>query len=413
MTAAGFNSILCLRQLVRQNRRQFSAPAQSVLSGSQTNGHESPPSTAKSADKMRGWQLHNYGDIDELQFSDMLKIPQIRSSNECLVRIRSTAVNPIDLAMLRGYGATLLNKMRCQPGDGIEFPLILGREFCGELVQTGMGVSVPLGSRVWGVVPLQASVGSHAEYVAVPSYCLAPAPKELDDCEAASVLYAGLTAWSGLYITGGLGGPCGATTASGGGAHKRVLVLGGSGGVGTLAIQILKSQKVQVLATCSENAVEMVRNLGADLVVDYNNPKAMEELCKYAPYDIVLDCAGQGGQKAAESKFDFRQYITFSSPLLANIDKQGLGVGALKNVFDLVQTNVRSVTQRGGLVKWGFFSPAPQGIQFLQKLVEQRKLMPLIDSSYGFSELPKAFEKMKCGHLRGKIVVKLRDESGD
>jgi len=84
-------------------------------------------------------------------------------------------VNPIDLAMLRGYGATVLNKMRCQPGDGIEFPLILGREFCGELVQTGMGVpsdSLPLGTRVWGVVPLQSSAGAHAEYVAVPSYCV-------------------------------------------------------------------------------------------------------------------------------------------------------------------------------------------------------------------------------------------------
>ncbi|XP_017047350.1 reticulon-4-interacting protein 1 homolog, mitochondrial [Drosophila ficusphila] len=401
---------IILGQFARLARRQFSASTQSTLSGSQTKNQQLPPPTTKTGEKMLGWQLHNYGDIDELQLSDKLKIPQIRSSNECLVRIRTTAVNPIDLAMLRGYGATVLNKMRCQPGDGIEFPLILGREFCGELVQAGMGVPaslLPLGTRVWGVVPLQASAGAHAEYVAVPSYCLAPAPKELDDSEAASVLYAGLTAWSGLYITGGLGGPCGATTSSGGGAHKRVLVLGGSGGVGSLAIQILKSQKVQVLATCSENAVEMVRNLGADFVVNYNNVDELEELCKYAPYDIVLDCAGQGGQKAAESKFDFRQYITFSSPLLANIDKQGLGLGALQNVFDLVQTNVKAVTQRGGLVKWGFFSPAPQGIQFLQKLVEQRKLMPLIDSSYEFGDLPKAFEKMKAGHLRGKIVVKV------
>ncbi|XP_017116648.1 reticulon-4-interacting protein 1 homolog, mitochondrial [Drosophila elegans] len=410
MQAAGSNAILSLRQFVLLARRQLSASAQSAFSGSQTNAQHIPPSPEKFGDKMRGWQLHNYGDIDELQLSEKVKIPQIRSSNECLVRIRTTAVNPIDLAMLRGYGAAVLNKMRCKPGDGIEFPLILGREFCGELVQTGMGVpsdSLPLGARVWGVVPLQASLGAHAEYVAVPSYCLAPAPKELDDSEAASVLYAGLTAWSGLYITGGLGGPCGATTSSGGGAHKRVLVLGGSGGVGSLAIQILKSQKVQVLATCSENAVEMVRNLGADFVVDYNNSESMQELSKYAPYDIVLDCSGQGGQKAAESNFDFRQYITFSSPLLANIDKQGLGLGALQNVFDLVQTNVKSFSQRGGLVKWGFFSPAPQGIQFLQKLVEQRKLMPLIDSSYEFYDLPKAFEKMKGGHLRGKIVVKV------
>ncbi|KAH8246612.1 hypothetical protein KR038_005816 [Drosophila bunnanda] len=410
MQTAGSNAVLALRQFVVMARRHCSVSAQTTFAGSQTNASQPPPPSRSGEGKMRGWQLHSYGGIDELQLSVMLKIPQIRSSNECLVRIRTTAVNPIDLAMLRGYGAAVLNKMRCQPGDGIEFPLTLGREFCGELVQKGMGVptdTLPLGTRVWGVVPVHASVGAHAEYVAVPSYCLAPAPKELDDSEAASVLYAGLTAWSGLYITGGLGGPCGAVTADGGGAHKRVLVLGGSGSVGSLAIQMLKSQKVQVLATCSENAIEMVRNLGADLVVDYNNSEAMEELSKYAPYDIVLDCSGQGGERAAESKFDFRQYITFSSPLLANIDKQGLGLGALKNVFDLVQTNVRSVSQRGGLVKWGFFSPAPQGIQFLQKLVEQRKLMPQIDSSFGFGDLPQAFEKMKGGHLRGKIVVTL------
>ncbi|KAH8412788.1 hypothetical protein KR009_005737 [Drosophila setifemur] len=409
MQSAGCNAILPLRQFMLIARRSCSVKAHSKVAGSQENVPLQPPI---SGGKMRGWQLHNYGEIEELQLSDKLKIPQIRSSNECLVRVRSTSVNPIDLAMLRGYGATVLNKMRCQPGEGIEFPLTLGREFCGELVQKGMGVdtckgSLSLGARVWGVVPLQSSAGAHAEYVAVPSYCLARAPEELDDSEAASVLYAGLTAWSGLYITGGLGGPCGAVTSSGGGASKRVLVLGGSGGVGSLAIQILKSQKVQVLATCSENAVEMVRNLGADFVVDYNNSEAMEELSKYAPYDIVLDCAGQGGQKASESNFDYRQYITFSSPLLANIDKQGLGLGAIRNIVDLIQTNVSSVSQRGGLVKWGFFSPAPQGIEFLQRLVEQRKLIPQIDSSYEFADLPKAFERMRSGHLRGKIVVKL------
>lgn len=188
------------------------------------------------------------------------------------------------------------------------------------------------------------------------------------------MLYAGLTAWSGLYLTGFLGGPCGAATSTGGGSCKRVLVLGGSGGVGTLAVQILKSQGVQVLATCSENAMEMVRHLGADIVVDYSNPAAMDELSSFAPYDIVLDCAGQGGQHAADLKFDFRQYITFSSPLLANIDKQGLCLGALQNVSDLLQTNAKAVTQRGGLVKWGYFYPAAHGIEFLQRLVERHKV---------------------------------------
>ncbi|EDW03340.1 reticulon-4-interacting protein 1 homolog, mitochondrial [Drosophila grimshawi] len=369
-----------------------------------------PPTYSKSSLKMSGWQLHSYGDIDELQFSEKLKLPQIRNSGDCLVRVRTTAVNPIDIAMLRGYGSTLLNKMRCDPCDDIEFPLTLGREFCGELVQMGMGPckgELKLGTRVWGVVPLSNANGAHAEYVVVPASCLGPAPKELDVSEAASVLYAGLTAWSGIYISGGLGGPCGATTSAGGGANKRVLVLGGSGGVGTLAIQILKSQGAQVLATCSENAVEMVRCLGADCVVDYTNPVDMEQLSSYAPYDMVLDCAGQGGQQAADLPYDFRQYITFSSPLLANIDKQGLGLGALQNVADLLRTNVRAVSQRGGLVKWGYFLPAAHGIQFLQRLVERRKLIPQIDSSFDFKDLPKAFERLRCGHMRGKIVVKL------
>ncbi|XP_002074270.3 reticulon-4-interacting protein 1 homolog, mitochondrial [Drosophila willistoni] len=393
---------------LRSHVRRYTSASVTGVGSTGVNTKEVDPPKCSSPLKMGGWQLHNYG--DELQLSDKVKIPQIRNSQDCLVKVRTTSVNPIDVAMARGYGATVLNKLRCQPGDGIEFPLTLGREFCGELVQKGMGVTskdLKQGTRVWGVVPLQSPYGAHAEYVSVPASCLAPAPAELDDSEAASVLYAGLTAWSGLYITGGLGGLCGATTSSGGGSQKRILVLGGSGGVGSLAIQILKSQGAQVLATCSENAIELVRCLGADFVVDYSNPVAMEELCNFAPFDIVLDCAGQGGQHAAELKFDYRQYITFSSPLLANIDRNGLGFGALQNLSDLVRTNVKSLTQRGGLVKWGFFSPAPHGIQFLQNLVQKRKLLPLIDTSFEFSEMPKAFERMQNGHLRGKIVIKL------
>ncbi|KAH8293201.1 hypothetical protein KR044_011961 [Drosophila immigrans] len=402
--------MLLSKRLAVQLSRRFAAAAEMQQAATPT-----PPTTPpkRAVNKMGGWQFHCYGDIDELQYSDKLKLPQIRSSDECLVRVRATAVNPIDVAMLQGYGATLLHTMRCKSDDSIEFPLTLGREFCGELVQRGMGVAgneqLQLGSRVWGVVPVSSTSGAHAEYVVVPRSCLAAAPKELDDKEAASVLYAGLTAWSGLYISGFLGGPCGATTSAGGGANKRVLVLGGSGGVGSLAIQMLHAQGVQVLATCSENAVDMVRCLGADYVVDYTNPAQLEQLSKYAPYDIVLDCAGQGGQQAAELKFDFRQYITFSSPMLANIDKQGICLGALQNVSDLLQTNVRAATQRGGLVKWGYFYPAAHGIQVLQRLVERRKLIPQIDSSFDFAELPKAFERMKQGHLRGKVVVQLKD----
>ncbi|XP_037816480.1 UV radiation resistance-associated gene protein-like [Lucilia sericata] len=356
--------------------------------------------------KMYGWQIHSYGGVEELQFTDKLKMPQLKQANECLVRVTTTTVNPIDVAMLNGYGATVLNTMRCQ-GNSIEFPLTLGREFCGILVQKGMNVDIPLGQRVWGVVPVQNTNGAHAEYVAVTNQCLSLAPKNLSDEEAASVLYAGLTAWSGLYVTANIGGICGALTADGGGGQKRILVLGGSGSVGSLAIQMLKAQGTQVVATCSENAKELVKSLGSDVVIDYNNPEEMSNLRSFALYDVVLDCSGQGPQGAESLNFNYKQYVTFSSPLLKNIDNSGLGLGLLKNVGSILETNFKSVTKQNGLIKWGFFSPAPQGIEFLKKLAEREKISPLIDSSFEFEQLPAAFDKVSQGHLRGKVVVNI------
>lgn len=203
---------------------------------------------------------------------------------------------------------------------------------------------------------------------------LSSAPTNLNDEESASVLYAGLTAWAGLYVTANLGGICGTLSADGGGTNKRVLVLGGSGSVGSLAIQMLKAQDCQVVSTCSENAREMVKNFGADVVINYNVPEETATLRSYAPYDVVLDCSGQGPEGAELLNFKFQQYVTFSSPLLKNIDNSGMGLGLLKNITNLVEANVKAVTQKRGIVKWGFFTPAPQGIQLLKQLVERKKV---------------------------------------
>uniref|UniRef100_A0A0K8WDT6 Reticulon-4-interacting protein 1, mitochondrial n=1 Tax=Bactrocera latifrons TaxID=174628 RepID=A0A0K8WDT6_BACLA len=306
--------------------------------------------------KMDGWQIHNYGTTEELQFATGLRMPIIINSTDCLVRINATTVNPIDVAMLK-------------------FPLILGREFCGEVVQCGMGVDnkISMGDRVYGVVPLHIN-GSHAQYVVVPEYCLAIAPASLSNEQAASVLYAGLTAWSGLYITGRLGSICGAVSSSGGGENSRILVMGGSGSVGSLAIQLLKSQNISVFATCSDNAIELVKNLGADYVFDYKSSAEFEALRNYGPFDIVLDCTGQGIELAKKLNFQFRQYITFSSPLLKNVDKFGISFGMLKNITHFIQANMKSLSRKGFLLKYGFFMPAPQGIELLTRLVNKNQV---------------------------------------
>ncbi|KAI9579007.1 hypothetical protein GQX74_005890 [Glossina fuscipes] len=104
---------------------------------------------------------------------------------------------------------------------------------------------------------------------------------------------------------------CGALTADGGGANKRVLVLGGWGAVGSLATQILRTQGIQVLAICTENAIELVQNLGADCVIDYRNLSKMATLRNFAPYDLVLDCWGQGSETAEVLDFEYDQKLHF------------------------------------------------------------------------------------------------------
>jgi len=138
---------------------------------------------------------------------------------------------------------------------------------------------------------------------------------------------------------------------------------------------MLKAQNSQVLATCNEDAVELVKGLGADIVINYKKPEEFQLLKNYGPYDIVLDCAGQGARCAADLNLDFSQYITFSSPLLRNIDNSGMAFGLIKNLADLVETNARVLTKQCGCVKWGFFTPAPQGIQLLKNLVERNKVL--------------------------------------
>lgn len=103
-------------------------------------------------------------------------------------------------------------------------------------------------------------------------------PSNLSKIDASAILYAGLTAWSGLYITGHLGDLLGAISPVGGGAGKKVLVLGAAGGVGTLAVQMLLAEGVEVFATCSPDAMQMVNNLGVKYVLDYTDPAHVQNV---------------------------------------------------------------------------------------------------------------------------------------
>lgn len=302
-----------------------------------------------------------------------------------------------------GYGATLFKTLRCE-SSGIEFPLTLGRDFVGTVVHKGFDIKnsdFRVGDSIWGVVPVHHQ-GCHCEYVAIDKCYVSKKPENVSDLDASAVLYAGMTAWSGLFISAQLGGLLGALCSNGDARGKKVLVLGAAGGVGSLAVQMLLAEGVEVVATASSDGVALIQNLGVTKVVDYTAEESDAILVGESPYDIILDCAGKGSDYAGTLPWTFGSYVTFKSPLLKNFDSDGLIGGGIKSARDLITSNLSTAP---GAIRWGYFMPAQSGIQYLKTLVEHRRLLPIIDSTFTYDELPAAYRRVQEGHLRGKVVI--------
>ncbi|KAK7869782.1 hypothetical protein R5R35_008315 [Gryllus longicercus] len=360
---------------------------------------------------MCAWQIHSYGDLGELRMSDCVRVPKLLSPDDILIEVFAASVNPIDIAMMGGYGSSLLNAIRRAKNcefSGIEFPLSLGRDFSGIVVAKGYQVSgINVGDEVWGVVPPH-SQGSHAGKVLVNKSLVQLKPKILTRIEAGSMPYTAMTAWSSLKITGDLM----LTSAK----TKKVLVLGSSGGVGTMAVQLLKIWGAQVIATCRTDATSLIESLGADGVIDYTHPDAWKMIKELGKYDIILDAAGLGSEKGTEyaqylKDLEFSKYITLKSPLLHNVDQYGFVGGMIKNLVDIIVPNIKTNTiSTGSTVRWGFFIPLAEALHEISHLAEDGRLTPCVEKIYGFNDVPAAFERVMCGHLRGKIVIDVQNK---
>lgn len=170
---------------------------------------------------------------------------------------------------------------------------------------------------------------------------------------------------------------------------------------------MMKAENVNITATCSTNAIPLVRSLGANNIIDYTAPNATEQF-RGLFFDIILDSAGQGPEYANKVPWKFHEYITLYPPLLRNIDSNGVVVGSLDSLKSLLDNNFDTLSKYKGITMWGIFTPAPQGIEYLSKLAEAEKLKPVIDSVYEFKDMKDAYQKVINGHLRGKVIVKIK-----
>ena len=312
--------------------------------------------------------------------------PQLRDS-DVLVRIQAAAVNLLDSKIRDGEFKFLLP---------YRTPFVLGHDVAGTVVRTGPKARrFKAGDAIYAR-PRDHRVGTFAEFIAIDETDVALKPRNLNMTEAASVPLVGLTAWQALVEVGKVK------------AGQKVFIQAGSGGVGTFAIQLAKHLGATVATTTSAKNAELVRNLGADVVIDYNAQDFEQVL---SGYDLVLN--SQDAKTLEKSLRVLKPgglLISISGPPDPGFAKEAGLNPFLKLVMHLLSRGVRKKAKALG-VRYSFLFMRAQGQQLseIARLIESGVIRPVIDKVYPFEKTGDALAYVETGRAKGKVVIKVAD----
>ncbi|MFE6919873.1 NAD(P)-dependent alcohol dehydrogenase [Nocardia sp. NPDC057663] len=321
---------------------------------------------------MTAWVAPRYGGSEVLR-TEIVPRPAA-GQREVVVRVRAASLCSGDLHLLNGTPYLL------RLGFGLRRPKhrMIGQNLAGEVVAVGALVTeFQVGDRVFGVVPS----GAFAEYVCAEAGSFAIVPAALSMEEAAAIPDSGMTALQGLRDIGKVA------------PGQRVLINGASGGVGSFAVQIAKALGAHVTAVCSTRHVEMVRGIGADVVIDYT---ADDFTHTDAPYDVLFDLAGNRRLR------DCRRVLTADGVFISSAAAPGdnwfgpvrwLGEVALTDLF--VRQTLKALLMR----------PAAADLQYLAGLAADGAVRPVIERRFPLSDTAAAVEVFARGHASGKTVL--------
>ncbi|EJX8084930.1 NADP-dependent oxidoreductase [Enterococcus faecalis] len=337
---------------------------------------------------MKAALIHKYGQ-KELSIEEVL-LPTIHD-NDVLVKIIAASINPIDLKTKDGKVKMLLN---------YQMPLILGSDFAGIVVSVGKNVqNFRMGDAVYGRVPKN-RVGTFAEYIAVDQAAVAMKPKNLTFEEAAAIPLVGLTSYQALHDIMNVQ------------PGQKVLIQAGSGGIGTIAIQLAKLAGAYVATTTSSRNKEWVQALGADEVIDYRTQNFEEVL---SDYDYVFDTMGGTILEKAFSVVKPQGKVVTLSGIPNERFAKEYGLPLWKQwAFKIATRKIHRLEQDTD-VSYHFLFMRPDGEQLalLTEFIEQGKLQPIIDRVIPFSQIQEAVDYSLTGRAQGKIVVKIADVNHD
>lgn len=295
-----------------------------------------------------------------VEIADIVK-PELQDGS-VLIEVHAASINPIDNILRAGY----LRQMQ-----ELSFPHVKGYDVSGTVVEVGKDVqNNKIGDEVFAR-QRQEDAGAVAEFARIHESDLAIKPINISHEQAASVPLAGLTAWQALVLKGKIKD------------GDKVLIHAGSGGVGTLAIQIAKYFGAHVATTTSAKNADLVSELGADQVIDYTRQNFEDVV---SDFDLVFDT--MGGEILARS---------------FNVLKKGGTVVSIKS-----QDN-DNLAEKFGVKFEGFFM-SPNGVMLteLAKLISDGKVKTVIDSTFPLERASEAFERLATGRAQGKIVVSIK-----
>jgi NADPH:quinone reductase-like Zn-dependent oxidoreductase len=304
-------------------------------------------------------RIHQYGNRDALSLDDV-PVPAI-APDELLVKVVASSVNPVDWKVREGYLAQMIPH---------PLPLTLGWDLSGVVAAVGSAVAGwQAGDAVFSRPDLKRN-GTYAEFIAVRANECARKPATISHVEAASLPLAGITAWESLVTAGSLQ------------PGQRVLVHAGSGGVGSLAIQIAKDRGATVIATTSGRNRALVESLGADQVIDYTTTRFTEALAS-KPVDLVFDTLG--GQVQEESWSVLRPGGMLVS-IISPPDEARARERGLKSAFVFIGPNAAVLEQLAAMVDGG-------------------RLRPIVGAEFALRDIARAHALSESGRAVGKIAL--------
>ena len=334
---------------------------------------------------MKALVLKSYGKNARVDF-ETLSRPAIKD-NEILVKVHAVGLNPIDCMIPEGTFKPVLR---------FTLPAVMGSDLAGTVVETGSQVTrFRVGDAVYASL-FDMNKGSLSEYAAVPESVAALKPESLSFTEAASLPMVALTAWQAFARTGVRAG-------------QKVFIPAGSGGIGTIAIQLARHLGASVATTTSTGNIGLVKSLGAQQIIDYKSQHFEKML---SDYDMVLGTVrGDGIEKALQILKPGGQLISLVGPLDLPFARQRKVNPVMKALFWLMSRKINGLA-RHRQVKYAFHFVHPDGARLAEiaALVDAGKLTAVIDRVFTFDETLNALSYLKAGHAKGKVVVEFPRE---